>query len=188
VSGLNIPADKVAHVRGKGNVVLVEFADYECPFCARHAQTTAADINKQFIDSGEVQHVFFNFPLPIHPGQKAGDAAEYAAQQGRFWEMHERLFRDPKALELTDLTARATDLGLDDATFKKCLEEGETADRVKADLAEGRRLNVDATPAFFVGRRQADRSINLVKRINGAARFETFRETIRGLPVQRAQR
>lgn len=189
VTGLSIPASNVTHVRGSGRVVLVEFADYECPFCARHAQTTASAIDKELIDSGEIQHVFFNFPLSIHPrAQKAGEAAECAAQQGRFWEMHQQLFQDPKALEISDLSARAESLALDRAKFMKCLEDGDTAEMVRADLVEGRRLGVTSTPAFFVGIRQPNGAITLVKRIYGAVPFETFSEAIRAMPIQRAER
>jgi protein-disulfide isomerase len=171
-------------------VVLVEFADYECPFCARHAQSTAPTIKKELLDSGEIQHVFFNFPLAMHPrAQKAGEAAECAAQQGHFWEMHERLFEDPRALEVTDLSQRAEDIGLNRETFMACLESGATAEMVREDLEEGRRLGVNSTPAFFVGTIRPDGSIDLVKRINGAVPFEQFEEAFREvLPTQRAQR
>jgi len=190
VSALTIAPSKVTHVRGTGRVVLVEFADYECPFCARHAQNTAPTIKKELLDTGEIQYVFFNFPLPIHPhAQKAGEAAECAAQQGRFWEMHERLFEDPKALEVVDLSRRAENLGLDKVKFMKCLESGQTAEKVHADLAEGRRLGVNSTPAFFVGAIQPDGAIKLLKRINGAVPFEQFDGVVNELlPKRRAQR
>jgi protein-disulfide isomerase len=191
VAGLSIPADKVTHVRGEGSVVLVEFADYECPFCARHAQTTAPTIKKELLDARKIRHAFLNFPLAIHPkAQKASEAAECAAKQGRFWEMHERLFEAPMALDAADMHKRAQELGLDTAAFRDCLDSGATAELVKADLEEGRRLGVNSTPAFFLGLRQADGRINLVKRINGALPFETFDEAIRDAqaPPARAAR
>lgn len=191
VDGLTIAADKVTNRRGTGAVVLVEFADYECPFCARHAQMTGPTIEKELVESGDLQHVFFNFPLPIHPrAQKAGEAAECAAQQGRFWEMHERLFEDTKALDVSHLAAKAEGLGLDRERFMRCLEGGETAAKVRADLEEGRRLGVAATPAFFVGTRAPGGSITLRKRINGAVPFDTFDATVREItePRQRAER
>jgi protein-disulfide isomerase len=189
VSGLTLASSAVTHVRGTGRVVLVEFADYECPFCARHAQSTAPAIKNALIDSGDIRHVFFNFPLAIHPrAQKAAEAAECAAEQGRFWEMHEQLFDDPQALELVDLSRHAESLDLDRVTFLSCLEEDHTAERVRGDLAEGRRLGVSSTPAFFVGLVQADGTINLMKRINGALPFEEFESAVSELlPRQRAE-
>ena len=170
--------------------MLVEFADYECPFCARHAQTTAPTIKTNLLDSGDIRHVFFNFPLAIHPhAQKAGEAAECAANQGRFWEMHERLFSDPKALDLPDLSRRAEIIGLDGTKFSACLESGETTAKVHADLEEGRRLGVNSTPAFFVGTVQPDGAVKLQKRINGAVPFEEFDSVVKELlPQQRAER
>jgi protein-disulfide isomerase len=188
VEGLTIAPEAVSNVRGTGRVVLVEFSDYECPFCARHTQTTAPNIKKELIDSGTLQHVFFNFPLAIHPkAQKAGEAAECAAKQGRFWEMHEQLFENQKALDTPDLLARAEKVGLELEAFRGCLESGMTADKVQADFKEGSRLGVNATPAFFIGTRQPNGSITLVSRINGAVPFDMFKTAVRdALPAQRA--
>jgi protein-disulfide isomerase len=190
VEGLSIEAGKVAHMRGTGQVVLVEFADYECPFCARHARDTAPEIHKELIESGTIRHAFLNFPLPIHPSaQKAAEAAECAARQDRFWEMHERLFENERALAMADLSERASRLGLDQARFIECLNTGQTAAKVQADLAEGRRLGVNSTPAFFVGTLGSNGAITLVKRITGAVPFDQFETTVRELlPKQRALR
>lgn len=194
VTDQTIPSGSITHARGSGPVALVEFSDFECPFCARHAQTTAPAIKDKLLDSGMIRQVFFNFPLAIHPrAQAASEAAECAAQQGRFWDMHESLFANPTALEVADLVSRAARLGLDAGAFTRCLETGETAERVADDLAAGRRLAVTATPVFFVGLVQADGSITLVRRINGAlspeefdAVFEEVFEDV--LPKHRARR
>ena len=184
ISELRISADALTHMRGKGDVVLVEFADYECPFCARHTRNTAPTIKAELIDSGAIQHVFFNFPLPIHSrAEKAAEAAECAGQQGKFWEMHQRLFDDPTALEVSDLLAKADALGLESAMFADCLDGGLMATRIRADQAQGRRLGVNSTPLFFVGTRQADGSVALQKRINGAVSVEIFKEAVRDISV-----
>ena len=152
VSGLRLSANTLTKTRGAGPLVLVEFADYECPFCARHTRNTAPLIKKAFLDSGKIQHVFMNFPLAIHPrAPKAGEAAECAGLQGKFWEMHELLFATPTALETPDFEKRAVELGLDHERFKQCLDKSETAQQVQRDLGEGRRLGVTGTPAFFLG-------------------------------------
>ena len=118
VKGLTIASAGVSNVRGNGKVALVEFADYECPFCARHTQETGPTIDKELIDSGQVRHVFFNFPLPIHPrAPKASEAAECASKQGKVWEMHEKLFGNPRKLEVADLLVHAETVGIDPSSF-----------------------------------------------------------------------
>jgi protein-disulfide isomerase len=188
VEGLTISGSSVTHVRGTGAVVLVEFTDYECPFCARHAQKTGPSIKERLLDAGEIQHVVFNFPLPMHSrAEKAGEAAECAAEQGRFWEMHERLFDAPMALEIPDLVAKADALGLDATRFAQCLKDGVARARVRADVEAGQRLGVAATPAFFFGTREPDGTITLTRKINGALPFDTFVETVRDVsPIVRA--
>lgn len=188
VEGLTIAPQAVSNVRGTGRVVLVEFSDYECPFCAKHTHTTATDIKRELVDSGTLQQVVFNFPLAIHPrAQKAGEAAECAAKQGRFWEMHAELFANQKALDIEALLARAEKAGLDVEAFSGCLESGLAADKVQADVEEGRRLGVNSTPVFFVGVRQPNGSITLTARLNGAVPFEMFRTAVReAVPAQRA--
>ena len=188
VTGLSLPPNSVRHVRGNGPVVLIAFSDYECPFCAKHVQETGPAIKSKLLDAGVIREVYLNFPLPIHAkAQKAGEAAECAAQQGRFWEMHEALFENPQALDITSLAKHAERLGLDQAKFGKCLESGETAATIQRDLAEGKRLAVNATPAFFIGLVRDDGTIELRKRINGARGFEDFEKVVRELrPARRA--
>jgi len=179
VKGLTLPSGYAANVQGSGRVVLVEFADYECPFCARHTQSTGSMIKETFVDSGRIQHVFLNFPLPFHANaQTAAEAAECAALQGKFWEMHERLFAQQHALRSADLLVHAQVLGLDTTAFTRCLEQGETRDKVRRDAEEGRRLGVSGTPAFFLGIQRKDGTVDLVKRLNGAVPFEQFEDTI----------
>jgi protein-disulfide isomerase len=179
VTGLSIDGAKVTKRLGDSLVALVEFSDFECPFCAKHARETYPSIRRELIDQNKVTYVAFAFPLDtIHPqARKASEAAECAARQGRFWQMHERLFADPKALAIADLSESAAAIGLDTTRFETCISI-EAAEAVTADLAEGKRLNVNSTPTFFVGRVQSDGSIDLLKRIQGAVPFETFAEAI----------
>ena len=183
VRDLTVDADRLAHVRGSGDLVLVEFSDYECPFCARHARDTGPAI-KKLIDSGKLRHVVFNFPLRVHPNAKAaGEAAECAAKQGRFWEMHDQLFADSSPLTTPGLMKRGERVGLVMDLFEECLLQGQTTDRIEADLELGQQLGVAATPAFFVGRGSEGGSISLVKRINGARPFDIFEEAFRNVSV-----
>lgn len=179
VTGLHIAAERLTHMRGRGPLVLVEFTDYECPFCARHAANTRPAIDREMVESGAIRHVVFNFPLAFHQlAAKAGEAAECAAQQGRFWEMHESLFEAPMAIDLPALRQRAGRLGLDQAAFDDCLTTSKTAALVRAHVAEGERLGVRSTPSFFLGRVDAGGGVTLVKKINGAVPFEMFERAV----------
>jgi protein-disulfide isomerase len=190
VTGLTIPTARVRHARGEGTVALVEFTDYQCPYCGRHARDTEPQIDAKLLDRGAIRHVVLNYPLTrIHPNaEKAGEAAECAGRQGKFWEMHARLFSNQQALGEEDLLRSADAIALDRPQFARCLAEDGAAD-VQADIAEGSRLGVNSTPTFFLGTFERDGSIRLVKRINGAAPFQQFADLIEAVhPANVARR
>ena len=176
VAGLRIDASRATKRVGTSPVVLVEFTDFQCPFCARHANDTYPSIRRDFVDQKKLTYVSLAFPIErIHPhARKASEAAECAARQGRYWEMHERLFSNQAALSEPDVFMKsATAIGLDTSRFERCMAS-EAASAVAADLAEALRLKVNSTPTFFLGRIQSGGGIELVKRINGAAPFEVI--------------
>jgi protein-disulfide isomerase len=158
-------------------VTIIEFTDFQCPFCSRHALETYPQIKAEYVDTGRVRYVFMDFPLSsIHPqAQLTAEAARCAGDQGQFVAMHDLLFsrqqewagRDDAA-EL--LAGYAGELGLDEAAFAECLSSGVHRAAVLADLEEGVRVGVDGTPAFF---------INGVF-VSGAQPFEVFQEVIEG--------
>jgi protein-disulfide isomerase len=133
-------------------VTIVEFSDFECPFCLRIHPTL-----KQVMDEyeGQVRLVFRQFPLNnIHPNaQKAAEASLCADAQGKFWEMHDAMFDNPRQLAVADLKTRAAEIGLDEEAFASCLDSGEFADQVTADLNAGRALGVSGTPALYINGR-----------------------------------
>ncbi len=139
-------------------VTIVEFTDYECPFCARHSQQTLPYLIQQYIEAGEVYYVVKDFPLDnIHPQARiAAAAARCAGEQEAYWPMHDALFAgQPEwaagAQEAVAVFSRyAADMGLDAATFEACLQSGRFDDEVEANFAEGRALGVSATPTFFI--------------------------------------
>ena len=179
VSGLRIDADKLTNVKGRGSVAIVEFADYQCPFCGRHARETAPELERRFVAPGRIRYLYFHYPIQrLHPyAMKAGEAAECAGEQGAFWQMHERLFNNSQSLSRPDLITHARALSLDDAAFQACLDKDKAA-AVLADKEEGVRLGVNSTPTFFVGTVEPDGSIELVKRINGAVSLDRFEAAI----------
>ena len=133
-------------------VTLVEFSDFQCPYCARLAPVVKKIAGEY---PGRVRVVFRQFPLrSIHAhAQKAAEASLCAFDQGRFWEMHDALFEDIKKLESKDLKARARKLNLDLESFSQCLESGKYAATVQQDLEDGMVAGVSGTPAVFINGR-----------------------------------
>jgi protein-disulfide isomerase len=143
--------DDADHIRGNPSalVTVVEYADFECLNCAR-----AFPLLVRLLDefTGTLRLVFRHFPLGWeHPGSAlAARAAEAAARQGRFWEMHDELFRNPGMLHREALHAYAASVGLELARFSADLDDAALAKRVERDVQSGRRASVNATPTFFI--------------------------------------
>jgi protein-disulfide isomerase len=130
-------------------VTIVEFSDYQCPFC-RRAEPTVQEVLKRY--EGKVRFVFRHFPLDrIHPQARgASEAAACADQQGKFWEYHEQLFAENAQLDRPGLDALAEKTGLDTAAFKLCMDERKTQALVEKDVEAGSAAGVSGTPAFFI--------------------------------------
>ena len=149
-----IPAVQPArdHVRGAvdGRVTLVEYGDFQCPYCG-DAYPVVRDLAERFGDS--LRFVFRHMPLDdLHPrAHAAALAAEAAAVQGRFWEMHDRLFAHQDRLGREDLVAHAEAVGCDPDRFVTDLDDDELLDRVRRDIASAEASGVRGTPTFFVG-------------------------------------
>jgi protein-disulfide isomerase len=148
---LSDAVDDVDHVRGSASalVTIVEYADFECLNCAR-----AFPLLVRYLDEykGTLRLVFRHFPLGWeHPGSAlAARAAEAAARQGKFWEMHDELFRNPGMLHREALHAHAASVGLDIVQFSTDLDDPAVASRVERDVLTGRRSSVTGTPTFFI--------------------------------------
>jgi protein-disulfide isomerase len=183
-----LPAELIiqgAPIKGSANapVTIVEFSDFQCPFCARHFNQTMALLDKEYISTGKVKYVFRHFPLErIHPQAfKASEAAECAAAQGKFWEMHDRLFANQQMLMPPDLLKHGEAVGLDAAKFAGCLTPGTTAPRIRGDLTLGAQAGVSATPNFFLGTTIPGGKIKVTRKLNGAVPFATFKAAIDAL-------
>lgn len=147
-------------------ITIVEFSDYECPYCSK-AEAVVSQVLETYGD--KVRLVYRDFPLPGHPAaQKAAEAAHCAGDQGKFWDMHGKLFANQRALAPEALKGYAKDLALDAAKFAACLESGEKAAAVAAHKKAGDEAGVSGTPAFFVNGVQ----------LSGAQPFERFKEVI----------
>jgi protein-disulfide isomerase len=165
--------------RPDAKVVLVEFSDFQCPFCGRYSRETYPQIVKDYVDSGAVKYVFRHFPIEqLHPQAKgAAQAAECAAAQGKFWQVHARLFTNQNALGLPSLPQVVAGLGLNDAAFTPCLN-APLLTAVTADLDAGAKLGITGTPTFFIGTMQPDGTVRATKRVIGAVPFATFKTAL----------
>ena len=173
-------ADAPSLGRADAPVTLVEFSDYQCPFCQRFFATTLPALIKEYVDAGKVRYVFRDYPLDqLHPqSRKAAEAAHCAGEQGKYWAMHDALFRNPGALTPPALAERARAAGVDGAKFDECLSSGRHAARVEAGLRDGAAAGVQGTPGFVVGRTPAAGDVVEGVPIRGALPIETFRQLI----------
>jgi protein-disulfide isomerase len=164
-------------------VTLIEFSDYECPFCIRHFETTAKEIDANYVQTGKIRYVFRDLPIDDnHPKAiRAHEAAHCAGAQHKFWELHSRLFSRPGTHEPAALEARATEAGLDLTAFRVCVAGGEMTAAVRASAAVAEKLGAEGTPAFFIGLRDpATDRVRLVDSLNGAQPFSAFQRALDG--------
>jgi len=162
-------------------LVLIEFTDYECPFCARYFHDTLPALEKEYVQTGKLRYVLREFPLESIHSQafKAAEAALCAGEQGKYWDMHDRLFSNQEALGPGDLVAHGQAMGLDPAVFQQCLDSGRTAAKIRKDFAEGRQAGVGGTPTFFLGTvDDTGSSMKVIAVITGARPFSSFKEAI----------
>jgi protein-disulfide isomerase len=159
-------------------VAIVEFSDYQCPFCFRFHSQSFANLKKNYIDTGKVKYAFRDFPLDFHAeGKKAAIAANCAGKQKAFWEMQHALFNNQRRLGPDLYKELSKNLGLDTNAFNSCLEDPLQEKEVNANLAYGISLGVKGTPNFFVGRVDGKQIVD-VKQISGAQPLAVFEQTI----------
>ena len=158
-------------------VTVVEFADYQCPFCQRFSQNVFPRLEKEYIDTGKVRWVVLNMPLAFHKdAREAAQAALCAGDQGRFWEMRELLFANPKKLAAEYLAGYAGDLSLDVEAFEACLDSERHLAEIDEDARDASRVGLTGTPSFVVGKSAGDAVSGKV--IVGARPHGAFQQAI----------
>lgn len=180
ISAGNLPAHGSADAR----VVLIDFSDYQCPFCGRFYRDTMPQLDRDYFKTGKVKYIFRDLPLEaIHPHAfKAAQAARCAGEQGKFWEMHYRLFEKQNALAPADLALYAQALGLDLPRFKACLDGDKYADDIRKDIADARDAGISGTPGFVVGvvdeKDPRKQKIKVLRMITGAQPYTVFKAAL----------
>lgn len=151
-------------------LTIVEFSDYQCPFCKRFRDETLPQIKAEYIDTGKVKFVYRDFPLEnIHPqARPAAEAAECAGEQGKYWEYHDILFENMQLLSSANYKIWAETLGLNTNQFNDCVDSRKYADEVTADLNDGAKVGARGTPYFIVGNTP----------LSGAQPYSAFKATI----------
>jgi protein-disulfide isomerase len=165
--------------RSHAPVTLVEFTDYQCPFCQRFFATTLRALIAEYVDSGKVRYVLRDNPLDqLHPNaRKAAEAAHCAGDQGRYWAMHDVLFSSGGALAPAELATHARVIGLDSAQFDECLASGRHAVEVQQGIDDGAAAGVRGTPSFVIGLTR-DGDVVEGTPVRGAQPIESFRRII----------
>ena len=153
-------------------VTLVEFSDFECPFCGRFSRDTLPQIISEYVDTGKVRFVYRDFPLSFHQHAKAASlAAECAKEQGgdeMYYKYHDKLYENQTSFSDENFKAWSVEFGLDASQFNKCLDSEKYADEVNKDFTDGQSYGVSGTPAFFINGRL----------VSGAQPFSAFKTVI----------
>ncbi len=153
----------------KAKVTIVEFSDYECPFCGRFHQQTLPQIKENYIKTGKVKLIYRDFPLGFHAqAQKAAEAAECAGEENKYYEMHDKLFTDGVQGGVDSFKKFAADIGLNTAKFNDCLDSGKMAAETQKDQSDGAQYGVTGTPAFFINGQL----------VSGAQPYQVFQQAI----------
>jgi protein-disulfide isomerase len=167
--------------RGPANakVAIIEYSDYQCPFCGRFEKDQYAQILRDYVTTGKVKYVWRDMPLDMHPNaQKAAEAGHCAGAQGKFWEMHDLMFANQQALARPDLAKHAATLNLNVGQFESCLDSGRYAADISADVADAAKANISGTPSFLFGLVQPNGTVKVVKKIVGTKPYAEFKAAI----------
>ena len=168
--------------RGTPNLSVLEFSDFECPFCGRYARDVYPDLKREFVDTGKLTYEFVNFPLSIHThAEMAAVAGECASLQNKFWEMHDWMFHNQVALDRSKLVEHAASIGLDGVQFERCLVSEQVKERIQADRLEAQRLNVSSTPTFLIATHGTSGARRVLARINGSQPYSSFKNVLEKL-------
>jgi len=175
---------KGAPFKGDENakIVILVFSDFRCSWCRGFVLETLPQIESKYIKTGKVKYVFFDYPLDSS-SREIAENAKCAGEQAKFWEMHDRLFANQRALAPSDLIDHAEAIGLDMPRFRECIERHKYSARIANELGQGRQLVVNGVPTFFLGFAEVEDKVRVVKMLFGfkGGRYEAFKDAIEEL-------
>jgi protein-disulfide isomerase len=166
--------------RDDAPLTLVEFTDFQCPYCRQYHISTFEQLKKEFIDTGKVRYVSRDLPLDFHKNAfAAANAARCAGEQGKYWELRHAMIVNADQLDPEKLVTYAADLGIDTTRFGACMQSQKYAPAIRKDLADAQAAGVSATPSFVLGRSTKSGAEGVL--IVGAAPLENFESRIHAL-------
>jgi protein-disulfide isomerase len=161
-------------------LTMVEFTDYQCPFCQRFHSATFYELKKNYIDTGKLRFYSRDLPLDFHPNAfRAAEAARCAGDQGQFWRMRDLLAANPSKLSLEQIRGYADEIKIDGAKFMACLESSKFKKAVEDDIKAAQALGVNGTPSFVLGKTTADGVDGEL--VVGALPYAAFEEKLKAL-------
>jgi protein-disulfide isomerase len=170
----------------QAEIVIMAFADFECPYCGRFARQTLPGLRTEYLSSGSAQLVFRHLPLPIHKNaERAAQAVECAGRQGQFWSMHDQVFANQADLSASDFGIYASAVSMDVALFEECMSDP-MPPKVAQDIRLAQELGIRSTPVFLIGRRESPGQMRVESVVVGASPLDRFREALDPLLVDRA--
>jgi protein-disulfide isomerase len=147
LSGVSMLGSKAAPI------TIVEYTDYQCPYCQRFHVTAFAELKKAYIDTGKVRFFSKDMPLDFHPNaMRAAMAARCAGEQGKFWELRDTMGANPNSLDLEHIVGFAADLKMDTNALRACIDSGKYKERVQNDVLEAMKIGANGTPTFVIGK------------------------------------
>jgi protein-disulfide isomerase len=161
------------------SLILIDITDYQCPYCARYSRETLPQILKQYVDSGKIRYAVLDFPLPMHQmASKAAEASHCAGDQGKYWEMHQRLMANQDSLD--NLSSYAASLSLDLVRFEDCLKTSKHAEIVGKSAALAAKLGIKSVPVFILAQIDPNnpKKVKGIALIRGAQPFANFQKEI----------
>jgi protein-disulfide isomerase len=181
--------DEPARGDGGAQIALIEYADFECPYCGQYEREVFPQLFADYIETGKIKYFYRDLPLEMHPhAMIAARAARCAGEQGRFWEMHDSLFAKQNLLRNADMPGRAEELGLDKEKFAECLSSNRYTDEINQSASEAHKMGINGTPTFFVGKIDDNGGVLRVgKVIMGARPYEDFKSAIDVVLASKAQ-
>ena len=162
----------------KAPVTIIEFSDYQCPYCKRNYDNVLGQIDEEYISKGKVRLVFRDYPLAFHKkAVPAAIAANCAGEQGKYWEAHDFLFENPDKLDTTAIVAASGELGLDKDKLEACVKDKSKKSEITKDFKDGQQYGVTGTPSFFIGRTGDGKEFKGTF-VRGAQPYSVFKEHI----------